>query len=188
MRISQSGCGIIRKFAHVASAKRTKTLSAAPPLLNTPEIPESQYAGSIEQTIGMPPPKSGVMRQTDDAYLRRSYWGKNIYFDEPITQMVPNRHLSWGYRFYPDSFPPGAMDEHVVIGGEYFDLIDTDFTLTQLPGARTKVQIRIGFRVSTGFNFYAVPAAKLVLGNFTETALGYFGSNASTTDQIANSD
>ncbi len=150
-------------------------------LLNTPEIPEDQYAGSIAQNIGMPPPKSGVLHQIHSgAYLRRSFWGKNIYFDEPITHMVPNRHLSWGYRFYPDSFPPGAMDEHVVIGGEYFDLIDTDFTLTPLSGARTKVQIRIGFRVSTGFNFYAVPAAKLVLGNFAETALSYFGSDAST--------
>ena len=148
-------------------------------LLNTPDIPERQYAGSIANVIGMPPPKSGVLRHAHGAYLRRSFWGKNIYFDEPIIAMETNRHLSWGYRFYPDSFPPGAMDEHVVIGGKYFDLIDTDFTLTPLSDTRTKVQIRIGFRVSTDFNFYAVPAANLVLGNFAETALTYFGSNAS---------
>ncbi len=143
-------------------------------LLNTPEIQESQYAGSIAQKIGMPTLKSGALRRAYGGYLRRSFSGKNIYFDEPIIEQVPNHYLRWGYQFYPDSFPPGSMDEHVVIGGEYFDLLDTDFTLTPLPDGKTQMRIRIGFRVSTGFNFYAVPAAKLVLGNFAETAFAFY--------------
>jgi hypothetical protein len=92
--------------------------------------------------------------------------------------MQVNRHLAWRYRFYPDSFPPGSMDEHVVIGGKYFDLADTDFTLTPLDAGRTHLQIRIGYRVNTRFNWYAQPMAKLVLGNFAESALGYFGDQA----------
>ena len=33
--------------------------------------------------------------------------------------------IHWHYQFDPDSFPPGSMDDHVAIGGEYFDLLDT---------------------------------------------------------------
>ena len=41
-----------------------------------------------------------------------------------------NQRVSWRYRFEKDSFPPGALDDHVRIGGEYFDLGETTYELT----------------------------------------------------------
>jgi hypothetical protein len=144
-------------------------------LVNTPEIPAGQYADSIAVRIGAPAPQSGATRSSTEGMIRRSFWGKSVYFDEPITALQEHRYLAWNYRFYPDSFPPGTMDEHVVIGGEYFDLSDTDFTLQPLPDGRTHLKIRIGFHVNTDFNWYALPVAELVLGNFADSALDYFG-------------
>jgi hypothetical protein len=147
-------------------------------LVNTPPIPVDQHSASIAVRIGAPAPQSGATRSSAEGMIRRSFWGKSVYFDEPITAMQEHRYLAWTYRFYPDSFPPGSMDEHVVIGGEYFDLTDTDYTLQPLPDGRTRLKIRIGFHVNTDFNWYALPVAELVLGNFADSALNYYNGAA----------
>ena len=143
------------------------------------ELKDEYFDASVAARIGMPTPLSGQIRKRADGQLiRRSFWGKKVYFDEPITALEPQRYLAWRYQFYPDSFPPGAMDEHVVIGGRYFNLTDTDFRLTPLPDGRTRVRMRIGFTVDTAFNWYSRPMANWVLSNFAETALDALGAAA----------
>ena len=143
------------------------------------ELKDQYFDASIARRIGMPAPQSGrIHKRADGQLIRRSFWGKEVYFDEPITALEPQRYLAWRYQFYPDSFPPGAMDEHVVIGGKYFNLTDTDFRLTPLPDGRTRVTMRVGFSVDTAFNWYSRPMAHWVLGNFAETALDALGAAA----------
>ena len=84
-----------------------------------------------------------------------------------------NRYVRWTYRFAEDSFPPYALDEHVVIGGHYFDLRDTSYTLTPR-GDATELRIRMSYRVSTQFNWYAVPVANLLFGNFEDVILDFY--------------
>ena len=139
---------------------------------------DQYFDASIARRIGMPAPHSGRIYKRDGQLVRRSFWGSKVYFDEPITALEPERYLAWRYQFYPDSFPPGAMDEHVVIGGKYFNLTDTDFRLTPLPNGQTRVQMRIGYSVDTAFNWYSRPLAHWVLGNFAETALDALGAAA----------
>ena len=99
--------------------------------------------------------------------------GKGIYFDQVIKNIQEPRYLSWIYRFYPDSFPPHTLDDHVVIGGQYFDLKDTSYTLTPR-GNATELKVRIHYRVSTQFNWYADPLARILLGNVEEVNLEYY--------------
>ncbi len=141
------------------------------------KLKDQYFDASIARRIGMPAPHSGrIHRHADGQLIRRSFWGKKVYFDEPITALEPQHYLAWRYQFYPDSFPPGAMDEHVVIGGKYFNLTDTDFRLTPLSNGRTRVNMRIGFTVDTAFNWYSRPMARWILGNFAETALDALGA------------
>jgi len=41
-------------------------------------------------------------------------------------------------------------------------------------GAATRVTLRISYRVITQFNWYAVPLARLLLGNLEDTILDYY--------------
>lgn len=59
--------------------------------------------------------------------------------------------MHWTYRFYDDSFPAGALDDHVEIGGHYFDLLNTTYTLVP-QGDVTELKIRMQYRISTQFN------------------------------------
>ena len=142
-------------------------------------LKDQYFDASIARRIGMPAPHSGrIYKRADGQLMRRTFWGSKVYFDEPITALEPQRYLAWRYQFYLDSFPAGAMDEHVVIGGKYFNLTDTDFRLTPLPNGRTHVQMRIGYSVDTAFNWYSRPLAHWVLADFSETALGALGTAA----------
>ena len=120
--------------------------------------------------IGVPLPMSGKTRQTPQGLVRESRWGKMVHFDEVIQQWQPERYMRWTYRFAPDSFPRQALDDHVVIGGHYFDLIDTSYTLSP-EGSATRLTTRVQYRISTQFNFYADWAAQFLLGNLCEVGL-----------------
>jgi hypothetical protein len=136
-------------------------------------IRPEEFGATWAAKIGVPMPLSGVTEMTSTGRVRKSLWGKSVHFDEPIADWVPGRYMRWTYRFDPTSFPPHALDDHVMIGGHYFDLHDTSFTLTPELGG-TRLAIAAHYRVSTQFNFYADRVAQLLLGNMLETGLAFY--------------
>jgi len=146
-------------------------------LTDARDIRAEEIDGAWLFRIGVPVPLEGRMldgRELDSAMpTRRVRMAKNVYFDEIVTEMRPNELISWRYDFYPDSFPPYALDEHVRVGGLYFDVHDTSYTLTRR-GDTTELGIRMHVRVSTRFNWYANPLARFLIGNLEEWNLGYY--------------
>jgi hypothetical protein len=71
----------------------------------------------------------------------------------------------------PNSFPEGSLDEHVKIGGQYFDLYDTTFNLVPISSDLTRLEIISHYRVTTGVNFYSVPIARFIAHDFMSTIL-----------------
>lgn len=137
---------------------------------NIQDIQPAEMADAWALRIGVPMPISGTTRQTPDGLVRESRWGKHVHFDELIQDWQPGHYVRWTYRFAPDSFPRDALDDHVVIGGHYFDVIDTSFTLVP-DGDATRVSTQVHYRISTQFNFYANWVARLLLGNLSEVGL-----------------
>jgi hypothetical protein len=133
-------------------------------------IQADEMAAAWAIRIGVPLPMSGKTQQTPQGLVRKSRWGKSVHFDEVIQDWQPERHVRWTYRFAPDSFPRQALDDHVVIGGHYFDLIDTSYTLAA-EGNATRLTTKVHYRVSTQFNFYVDWVAQFLLGNLCEVGL-----------------
>jgi hypothetical protein len=129
--------------------------------------------------IGVPLPESALAGETDDGRLvRHIRMGKGIEFDQVATDWRGCDHVRWHYLFTANSFPPHALDDHVRIGGEYFDVLDAEYSLRSIDVARTSLRVTISYRVSTRFNWYAQPLAKLIVGNFEETALRFYARRA----------
>lgn len=137
-------------------------------------IRPSEFKPSVVYGIGVPYPLSGVTRNTAEGQIRDSVWQKGVRFEELIQQSVPNQYLRWTYRFKPDSFPKGALDDHVKVGGKYFDVLDTAFTLTPLDAQRTQLTLDVNYRVSTEVNFYAGPLADWMFKDFSEVILDFY--------------
>jgi uncharacterized protein YndB with AHSA1/START domain len=163
--------------AEIGSIERSVVINAPAAVVwrqlnDIDNIQPDEMARAWAMRIGVPLPMSGKTRQTPQGLVRESRWGKMVHFDEVIEEWQPERYLRWTYRFAPDSFPRQALDDHVVIGGHYFDLIDTSYTLSpEGEGGATRLTTRVQYRISTQFNFYADWAAQFLLGNLCEVGL-----------------
>jgi len=142
-------------------------------LNNARDIQPAEVGDAWAYRIGVPMPLAGVTHETPEGRVRQVQWQKDVHFEELITEWQPQQHMKWHYRFAPDSFPAGALDDHVVIGGHYFDLRDSAFTLTPRDGG-TELRIDVSWRVSTRFNWYADRVAQFLLGDFSEHILRFY--------------
>jgi hypothetical protein len=170
---------------NIAVTERHMLIAAAPAvvwqqLLDAPDIRPGEVGQAWMYRIGVPLPLAGLTRQTPAGLIRHVTMGKAIHFDQVSTAWEENRFVNWHYRFAADSFPAGALDDHVKIGGAYFDVIDTEYVLTPAGAGATSLTIRMHYRVSTEFNWYAKPIAKLLIGNFEEVILGFYSGRATS--------
>jgi hypothetical protein len=167
----------------IAAVERSILVDAPPAavwdrIVNPGRIDASDLRRAWMFRIGVPLPVTGATEQTASGRVRRVTMTKQVHFDEVITDWRPGAYVRWVYRFAEDSFPPGALDDHVRVGGQYFDLLDTSYTITPA-GARTELKLRMSYRVSTQFNWYADPLARLLLGNMAGANLEYYARRAS---------
>lgn len=168
--------------AKISTVERFAVIDATPEniwrhLENADAIQPSEVDRAWLYRIGVPMPQAGLTEQFSEGATRHVTMGKGIHFDQVAIAWEPNRRVKWRYRFAADSFPPHALDDHVRIGGEYFDLLDTEYSLTPR-GAQTELRVRMSYRVSTRFNWYARPIAELLIGNFEEVILNFYAQRA----------
>lgn len=159
--------------------RRSMVIDAAPAvvwdeILDARAIRAEELPWSLTHAIGVPKPVEGVNIATPDGEVRYSKWERGVHFRGVVTSRRPYRSIRWRYAFDEDSFPAGSMDDHVAIGGRYFDLQDTTLNLQPLPGNRTRLEIVAHYRVSSSINFYALPVAKLIGTDFVDTILGMY--------------
>jgi hypothetical protein len=167
----------------ISTAERSITIAAAPDdvwvqLTTAPRIRPEEVADGWMYRIGVPLPESAITHAVDGEVVRHIRMGKGIQFDQVAADWEPGRRVRWLYRFTPDSFPPRALDDHVRIGGEYFDVIDTVYALQPRADGTTVLHVAMSYRVSTRFNWYAGRVAELLVGNFEETALRFYARRA----------
>lgn len=140
-------------------------------IMNARNIQANELPLSLVHLIGVPKPVEGVNVQTPGGEVRNSRWEHGVHFQALVTQRKENESITWHYHFDADSFPPGTMDEHVAIGGKYFDLGDTTFNLHPLSDNSTQLEIIAHYRVTSSINAYAVPVAALLGNDFVRTIL-----------------
>jgi len=154
----------------IRSIERTRIVGAPPQkiwpyLLEAKDIEPDEIGSAWMYRIGVPLPTSAVTEWSDGSAVRHIKMGKGIHFDQVAVDLQPNRRIRWLYRFSRDSFPAGSLDDHVRIGGDYFDVLGTEYALREIGGA-TELRVRMSYRVSTGFNWYTRPIADFLVGNF----------------------
>ncbi|HEY0232360.1 MAG TPA: SRPBCC family protein [Dokdonella sp.] len=178
--------GLYEQSLPLPDATLTSTESihiAAPPgriwqLINDADaIEPAEMASGWAWRIGVPYPVAALTVTTEEGRVRKLRWQHGVHFDEPILDWDENRYIRWSYRFAADSIPPGALDEHVTIGGRYFDLVDTSYRLQPEEGG-TRLGIVVHYRISTRFNAYAAPLGRLLVDDAAKTILAFYQRRA----------
>jgi uncharacterized protein YndB with AHSA1/START domain len=146
--------------------------------INLPtNIDPQELKSGFAYRIGVPYP---IEARTVDGRVggkRELRWERGVAFQEKITDWQPERRIAWTYEFAPDSFPPGSFDDHIMIGGRYFNLVSTSYLLTPDSGG-TRLTIEVETTVTTNFNWYAGWWAQYLVGNTAETILKFYKHRA----------
>ena len=76
-----------------------------------------------------------------------------MLFRETVIDWVPHRRLS--FTIAVDSIPTKTLDQHVTVGGEYFDVLDGTYEIVPISAKEVELRLWSTHRLSTHFNGYA---------------------------------
>ena len=119
------------------------------------EIPEAQDKGSLTRTLGFPRPVKAELDYTGIGASREAIFTNGLVFHEKVTEYTDKKKMVFTIKAYPHEIPSTTMDEHVVIGGKFFDVLNGTYELEKLNDKTYRLHLYSHFKMKTTFNFYA---------------------------------
>lgn len=135
------------------------------------EIQPHEIAPHLVHLMGVPKPISAQLNQESVGGVRSIRWEKGIHFKEVITNWDRGKGFAYDIIINPDNIPPNTLDEHVMIGGQYFDVIRGSYRIESLSPTTQKVILTSTYRISTTLNFYGKFWADYIFNDFHEVIL-----------------
>lgn len=120
-----------------------------------PAIRTSELQPSWSHAIGFPNPVEATLSKEGVGGIRNATFEKGVFFIETVDDWDPQHHLGFSIRAQTASIPKTTLDEHVTVGGQYFDVLHGDYELEPLPNGVTRLHLQSLHRVSTDLNWYA---------------------------------
>lgn len=93
-------------------------------LASVQDIKPDELGFSLVHLIGLPKPLAADMNGSGVGAVRTSRWEKNVSFEEVITTWQKPYAMHYRFHIAPGGIPRDALDRHVEMGGEYFDVLD----------------------------------------------------------------
>lgn len=135
-------------------------------------IAEKEDHGYLTRILGFPRPIRAELNYAGVGGSRQAIFSKGLVFEEIVREYEEERKMHFTIKADPHSIPPTAMDEHVVIGGEYFDVLDGTYQLEKISEGRYRLRLYSHFVLKTRFNFYASWWAGWIMKDIQNNILG----------------
>lgn len=148
------------------------------------EISADQDKGWFTRLLGFPRPIKAELNYQGLGGYRKAIFDKGLVFDEVVTEYEHQRKMTFTIKANPNDIPSTAMDEHVVIGGAYFDVLNGTYELEQLDDNTFRLHLFSHFKLTTSFNFYASWWAGLIMKDIQNNILQIVKDRAENGKQI----
>lgn len=116
--------------------------------------PEEHHR-SLAHLIGFPRPLEATLSHEGIGGVRHATFEGDVLFVETITAWEPLERLTFGIKADTSAIPPTTLDEHVTVGGPYFDVLEGEYRLEKLNDATVRLHLQSVHRLSTQFNAYS---------------------------------
>lgn len=120
------------------------------PAIKTAELPDSWT-----RRIGFPDPVEATLSHEGVGGVRNASFTGGLFFIETVDQWEPQHRLAFTVAAQTDQIPATTLDEHVRVGGPYFDVLRGEYRLGPLGNGVTRLHLSSRHRISTDFNWYA---------------------------------
>lgn len=119
------------------------------------EISEEDDTGWLNRFLGFPRPVTAKLDFEGVGAYRKAIFTNGLVFHETVTEYADNRIMVFDIKAYPHQIPSTTLDEHVVIGGDYFDVLKGMYELEDLGNGTKRLHLSSTFEMKTTFNIYA---------------------------------
>lgn len=120
-----------------------------------PAITENEHRFSLVHLMGFPRPIEAKLIGEGIGAVRHATFEGDVLFLEHITEWQRNEKLSFTITANTENIPPDTFDEHVTIGGPYFDVLNGGYEIEILDEKTILLHLFSQQRLSTNFNFYS---------------------------------
>jgi hypothetical protein len=136
-----------------------------------PRISPAELRPTWTHRIGFPRPIEATLNYEGVGGVRHGIFERGLVFVEAITAWQPGQGYAFGIKAVSTPVPPTSLDEHVIIGGRYFDLLDGEYRLEPLANGDTLLHLTSRHHLSTTFNLYAGLWTDAVMQNLQSSIL-----------------
>lgn len=119
------------------------------------EIKEDQDKGWLTKLLGFPRPVKAELNYDGVGASREAIFSGGLTFHEKVLNYVDKKKMQFSIKAFPYEIPSTTMDKHVVIGGDYFDVLDGTYELQKINKTTYRLHLYSHFKLTTTFNFYA---------------------------------
>jgi len=135
------------------------------------EIKVEQDKGWLTRTLGFPRPVKAELNYEGVGAYREAIFTNGLVFHETVTEYVHQKKMVFTIKANPHEIPSTTLDEHVVIGGKYFNVLNGTYELEKLNETTNRLHLYSHFKMSTTFNFYASWWAKWIMKDIQNNIL-----------------
>lgn len=123
----------------------------------------------LANRIGFPRPVTATLSHERVGGSRYAVFERGVMLRETVTEWVPGRRMA--FTIDPANIPAKSLDEHVTVGGPFFDVLDGRYEIVPLDGGRVELRLVTTHRLSTHFNPYAGFWTDLLMRQIQENLL-----------------
>jgi hypothetical protein len=124
-------------------------------IIRVPAIIPAELPASWVRSVGFPRPVEATLSHEGVGGVRQASFTGGLVFTETIDHWDSLHDLSFSIHANTSQIPPTTLDEHVQVGGRYFDVLEGEYRLESLSDRETLLHLSSRERVSTHFNPYA---------------------------------
>lgn len=135
------------------------------------DIAAVEDRSGINRLLGMPRPIRAELDTLAVGGRREAIFERGLVFHETVFEYEPLRRMAFTIEADPDEIPPTAMDEHIVVGGKYFDVLEGRYLLEPLDNGVCRLHLSSRFVVNTSFNFYSGWWARWIMSDIQQNIL-----------------
>jgi len=144
-----------RRVVHTAITIDAPVATVWKNIERVPAIEPAEHRFSLFHAIGFPRPVAATLAGEGVGAVRHATFEHGVLFVETITDWRPGQRLAFSIRADTAHLPLTTLDEHVTVGGPYFDVLEGVYEIEPVAPGRVILHLASTHRLSTRVNAYS---------------------------------
>ena len=119
------------------------------------EIKSNEDNSKLISWLGFPKPIKTELDTLAIGGYRKAVFQKGLIFNETVTKYEDLKLMEFKIKANTYEIPSTTLDEHILIGGEYFDMLNGTYELKKISTNKYNLILYSNFSMKTTFNSYA---------------------------------